>query len=233
MLITLGVIGVVSALTMPTLVSNHREKVIVTKLNQTYAILQNATERMVQDENGGLDNIWGEYPQKTYYELLPKYLKVTEVKRTKTKTCCKNRAGTTLGISYGNGKMYTLPSGAEMFLKPNTKIDRTYVQCNMTTKYNGTLYFNGCGEFYIDIDGFNNGRNVWGYDVFRFDLVRDGILPVGMPKETVWTQKFDECLNDNSCYPGGCTAWVIQNKNMDYLHCPEKLGWNKASSCKD
>lgn len=216
---------------MPTLVSNHREKVIVTKLNVAYNQLQQATQRIVQDENAGLDNIWGEYPLKTYSELLPKYLKITEVKRTKTKTCCMNRAGTVLGVTYSNGKMYTLPSGAEMFLYINSKAGGTYVRCNMTTKYNGTLYFNGCGEFVVDIDGFNNGRNVIGYDVFKFALVRDGILPVGMPKEGVWTHKFDDCLKDGSWYPYGCTAWVIQNKNMDYLHCPDKLGWDKQSSC--
>ena len=25
----------------------------------------------------------------------------------------------------------------------------------------------------------------------------------------------------------------IVNENMDYKRCPEKLGWDKASSCKD
>ncbi len=231
-LITLGVVGVVSALTIPTLVSNYREKVIVTRLNAVYNQLQQATARMVQDENGGFDNIWGEYPIKTYYELLPKYIKVTEVKRTKTKTCCKNRAGTILGENYGTGKMYTLPNGAEIILYPGTKAGGTYVKCNMTTQYNGTLYFNACGEIVIDVDGFNNGRNIIGYDVFKVALVKDGLLPVGMPRESVWTHKFDECLKDGSGYPYGCTAWVIQNKNMDYLHCPDKLGWNKQSSCK-
>lgn len=187
---------------------------------------------MVLDENGGIDNIWGEYPLQTFSALLPKYLKVSEVKRTKTKTCCSNRAGTVLGITYGSGKMYTLPSGAEIFLYTGTKAGNTYSQCNMTIQYNGTLYFNGCGEMVVDVDGFNKGRNVIGNDVFKFALVRDGILPVGMPKEGVWTHQFSECLNAGSWYPYGCTAWVIQNKNMDYLHCPGKLGWKKQSSCE-
>lgn len=30
-----------------------------------------------------------------------------------------------------------------------------------------------------------------------------------------------------------CTAWVVYNENLDYLHCPDKLDWDKASSCKD
>lgn len=217
---------------MPTLVSEHREKVIVTKLNVAYNQLQQATERMVDDENGGLDNIWGLYPMQTYSELLPKYIKVSEVNNRKTKVCCKNRAGTILGLVYGRGKMYTLPSGAEIFIATNYKAGDTYSRCNMTTKYNGSLYFNGCGEIVIDVDGFNTGRNTIGYDVFKVSLVKDGLIPVGMPKEGVWTHQFGGCLNADSRYPYGCTAWVIQNKNLDYLYCPDKLGWDKQSSCK-
>lgn len=30
----------------------------------------------------------------------------------------------------------------------------------------------------------------------------------------------------------GCTAWVIYNENMDYLHCRSKLQWSGAKKCK-
>ena len=77
-LVTLGIIGVVSALTMPTLISNHQEKVRITMLQTVYSQLSQATLRMVDDKGGGLDNIWGEYPMQTYVELLPKYINITE-----------------------------------------------------------------------------------------------------------------------------------------------------------
>lgn len=54
----------------------------------------------------------------------------------------------------------------------------------------------------------------------------------GMPNDGVWCQIFDECLKPDSPYGGNCAAWVIINKNMDYLRCPDKLGWKKASSCE-
>ena len=41
-LITLGIIGVVAAMTLPTLIANYQKKVIATKLKQTYSILSNA-----------------------------------------------------------------------------------------------------------------------------------------------------------------------------------------------
>ena len=30
----------------------------------------------------------------------------------------------------------------------------------------------------------------------------------------------------------GCTAWVLQNENLDYLHCND-LSWDGKHSCRD
>ena len=38
-LMTLGIIGVVAAMTMPSLIANHQEKVTVTKVKKVYGIL--------------------------------------------------------------------------------------------------------------------------------------------------------------------------------------------------
>lgn len=48
-LITLGIIGVVAALTMPSLMSNYRRKVAETQLKQTYSILLNAVTKGEQE----------------------------------------------------------------------------------------------------------------------------------------------------------------------------------------
>ena len=40
-------------------------------------------------------------------------------------------------------------------------------------------------------------------------------------------------LNEGSSYNGyGCAAWVIYNKNMDYLHCND-LSWEGKHKCSD
>ncbi|MDR1327933.1 MAG: type II secretion system GspH family protein, partial [Heliobacteriaceae bacterium] len=41
-LITLGIIGIVAALTMPGLIANHKEKETVTKLRKVYSSIQQA-----------------------------------------------------------------------------------------------------------------------------------------------------------------------------------------------
>ena len=50
-LITLGIIGVIAALTLPTLITNYKHKVTATRLEQTYSILSQAI-RMSEAENG-------------------------------------------------------------------------------------------------------------------------------------------------------------------------------------
>ena len=54
-LITLGIIGVVAALTIPTLVKKYEQKITIAKLKQTYSLLQQAYKLSVTD-NGEFQN---------------------------------------------------------------------------------------------------------------------------------------------------------------------------------
>lgn len=40
----------------------------------------------------------------------------------------------------------------------------------------------------------------------------------------------NECLQKTSGF--GCTAWVIYNSNMDYMHCSD-ISWDGKTSCKN
>ena len=50
-LITLGIVGIVAAMTMPSLVSNYRKKLTETKLKSTYSILLNAISSVSSESN--------------------------------------------------------------------------------------------------------------------------------------------------------------------------------------
>ncbi len=231
----------VSALTLPTLISNHHEKVLITQLNVSYNQLSQATRQIVLDKNGGIDNVWGEKPLRGYLELLPKYIKLTEVERPIANYFRRPAGGET---SFRIDRSFALPSGAEIVFN-NTQLDGVVGgeseqnQCNIDSSFKihggstkGNTYFNACGYFYLDVNGFNKPPNTFEKDVFKFYLVIDDIIPAGMPNDGVWCQIFDECMKPGSNWVGNCTAWVIINKNMDYIRCPDKLGWDKASSCE-
>lgn len=49
-LITLGVIGVVAAMTMPSLVANYQKKVWVNQLKKTVSVMNQAFQKMLADD---------------------------------------------------------------------------------------------------------------------------------------------------------------------------------------
>ncbi len=52
-LITLGIIGVVASLTIPSLINNYKEKELITRTKKTYSVIQNAI-LLAQVENGSV-----------------------------------------------------------------------------------------------------------------------------------------------------------------------------------
>ena len=49
-LIVLGIIGVISAMTLPTLISNYQKQVLVNQLRKSHSLLSQAFERMMHEE---------------------------------------------------------------------------------------------------------------------------------------------------------------------------------------
>ena len=80
-----------------------------------------------------------------------------------------------------------------------------------------------------------NGKDIRrGVNNFMFKLTREGFMPAGTANSTQY--KFNrDCINNdsntNATNGHGCTAWVLYNENMDYLHCDD-LTWNGKYKCK-
>ena len=86
-LITLGIIGVVAALTLPSLIENHKKQVIVSRLNKVYSTLGNAF--ITAKEHEGEVDSWNlvDYTQSTEYENNVLYYILPYMKTLKI---CKN-----------------------------------------------------------------------------------------------------------------------------------------------
>ena len=70
-------------------------------------------------------------------------------------------------------------------------------------------------------------------------MTNDKLVPEGIPGASHEFEKACNRLYKNPYfgYSGGgnmfaCTAWVLYNENMDYLHCDD-LSWNGKHSCKE
>lgn len=243
-LITLGIIGVVAALTMPSLITKHQEKQTEVKLKKVYSTLSNAMMQAVQ-ENGPFQD-WGigksvidinqnkdevENSNKSRDKLIDifsKYLKTVSVCKYSESNCeiynPKNLAGKVDNYdSYSN----------RIVLADGTYFGHLYT--------NSSTCEDICGTIKVDLNGTKK-PNTYGRDIFEFIITPTSIIPAGTMiagTMTYPTHTFETtCVNPDPSSSGaarlngiGCTAWVIYNGNMDYLHCPEELGWDKKLKC--
>lgn len=220
-LITLGIIGVVVAMTMPSLIQNYQEKATVTKLKKCYSLVSQAYVSILNDE-GGSDTLQAG-DDLEMMEKFGKYLKYQ-------KTCGRNK-GCFPNVTYksvtGNG--YSKWEDDTTDRSRAILTDGTLIMFNKSviTENENYIY----AQIYVDINGFK-GPNQLGRDFFYFYINPEKIVPAGAKalEEKNEDQKFTKnCIQQNGY---ACAAWVIYNENMDYLHCKD-LSWDGKHSCKE
>ena len=240
-LITLAIIGVVAAMTIPTLISNYQEKVTVTKVKKFYAILSQAHKLatiengpqsswgMVQSEYNGLNGPAVEdfvesnnsmNSRDLYIDKLAPYLKI--VSRKNYKDC------------YGSSDV--------KWMKLNGAINSdTY--CPLAVLADGTTIVNAYystvhgnyGDMKVDFNG-EAGPNTYGKDIFVFYFSDDGVAITSINLYDSPIKDFKEYV-DTTCLAEdangyGCTAWILDNSNMDYLEC-DGLEYGVKNKCSD
>lgn len=112
-LITLGIIGVVAAMTIPTLMMNYQKQVWESKLKKTFSVATNACERMLIEENVSRVNeteVYGDVSNDT----LRKYFKLMQ-------------DGTEVS---GRGFSILLPDSAVLYLTADENGFRFYTDVN-------------------------------------------------------------------------------------------------------
>ena len=174
-LITLGIIGVVAALTLPTIIANYQKQVTVTKLQKAYTILNQAF-RQSEVDNGssefwqetneiGVDEYFDRYWKKYFND--PVYCQTAQECGYSGPSPYKKFNGSTSGvISIGKPRVFFKTSDGVFYLFVDS-----------TTNANGEIY--AVNFVFIDINGAK-APNTYGIDVFRFDRVAGkGIIPYG------------------------------------------------------
>ena len=245
-LITLAIIGVVAAMTIPTLITKYQEKQTVSQLTKVYSTLASAYQMMTVEY--GPINTWGLNPTNTgiideetgktiydrsgndvFTERLRKYLRVSKICES-GKVCYPgasyNIAGDKLteANSVFNEGNDTSPS-SNFFLHDGTFVaPGWYEGGSANASYWGTIYV----VLPLGKD------NILGKTKFYFRYNAKGLFPTGAKDDPAYRFE-DSCDPSDHRTTSGqhCTAWVIYNKNMDYLHCRDKLSWEGAHSCKE
>lgn len=173
-LITLAIIGVVAALTIPTLVSNSIKTDTTTKLRKLYSTLSQAIKLSEVENGNNASWDWGDESTLTVQESFDKYwapyLKITQM------------CNTTAECGYPASNKFNKPDGTA---SPTTIIDpTTRPSCILS---DGTflmvLPVDGSGTvvktIYTDLNA-GKGPNRLGRDVFVFKLNdKRGVTPQG------------------------------------------------------
>ena len=192
-LITLGIIGVVAAMTIPTLVKNYQEKVMVTKVKQAHSQLLNAIQLYVAQNN--CQNMLCLFDtRKTSDEVaaeLATVLKKAKVcKQGDTGKYCKYYDFKSNTPSYkvdgvyaagdgmsATGRIY-LPNGMIFRVSQHTSCVFTYESIvrdengyDTGERIQSTAY--NCAYIYVDINNIQ-GPNQFGADVYRYNIKNTG-----------------------------------------------------------
>lgn len=221
-LITIGIIGVVAALTLPPLIQDYREQATVTRVKKFYSVFSQAYAMAVQ-ENGTIDN-WGLKDTEMYedddgnslhseesFEEYDKFLTIMSKYLTKAGY---QKLHNSKGEGNSENTGYVLADGTQIigiWLQPSN--------CNGSNSY--------CGDFYIKTDNksYYDENNNFKPNIFAFRIEPDRIYPFGTDDSTFKNY----CLNGKNY--SRCTGWVIMNGNMDYLHCDD-LSINGKTKCR-
>ena len=225
-LITLGIIGVVSALTIPTLVKRNTNTTHVEQLKKVYATLSEAAETAMQENNvsdlhdtvlGVPDGASAAVNKAAIKNFLNTYFKVAIDCDTKPVPCfadsykgldgSSNLDTTNMNLSYGN--CVSLADGAAICIPYGGMRSRLERFGESDSPYHPEV------SVWVDVNG-PKGPNIMGRDFFVFNLYSDGKIGES------YTLEPDKAENDfeNNCQQGsygGCFSKIIMDGwTMDY-----------------
>ena len=206
-LVTLGIIGVVSAMTIPTLMRNHQKTVYVNQLKKVYSMIAQAADMALHDNNAVslAENEFNEY------------FKVVQTCTDSITPCFaekyKNLDGDVVLEKTDTriGKCVSLASGSALCTTDGFRNDY---------KYSNGEIIHGFIRLIIDLNG-QEGPNIAGRDLFTVNIYTDGKVTETYDSSYLTPENLTErkaiCIEGDTSYSGGCfTTIMYSGWKMDY-----------------
>lgn len=213
-LITLGIIGVVAAMTMPSLIANYQKQVWVNQLKKSVSVLEQGFHKMLADEEVERLSDISEWADINYSIILGEGDTDSNVKFVNY--IKKYFESNYIVLDY----KYKLLSG----YVPSNNFGDYHIVFSDGSMLNPDTYFLTNGAIlHIDVNGVKR-PNVYGRDIFVFELSDSGnLVPLG-GQNSFKNWKTDSLLcgqegNKDVSYADGdgCAARIIENGwKMDY-----------------
>ncbi|CDE44744.1 unknown [Clostridium sp. CAG:768] len=212
-LITLGIIGVIASLTIPALINKTNKRELETAFKKQYSTLQQAV-MMIKTEDS-LDLDYENYGSDFSKRLAAQYKSTKDCGTIKFNTGCilknEDNSFTYYKTFNGNTLMTTcIDDGG--FITPDG-ILLLIEQGNQAKNITGYLVS-------IDVNGYIKKPNKMGYDLFMFQITKDGrVLPMGA-NDTYWgTKTYREsfCNKNSTSDQNGFTCAYYALTDNDYF----------------
>lgn len=208
--VTLLIIGVVAALTMPSLVEDVNRKEHATRLKSVNSALNQAVSKMEID-NGpvGKNQYWTDITQ--FWPLFTEQFNTFKICGPGEKGCF------TEGMIKGlDGKDWSVYDGGGYTMRTTDGIAYNFYANEGSTKCTKASQGvsaedekNAFGRFLIDVNG-EKGPNKFGEDVYFFCIIKDkGIVPAGFDSNK-------DCVRDGKSLGVSCAGKVIREGKIDY-----------------
>ncbi|MBR2526756.1 prepilin-type N-terminal cleavage/methylation domain-containing protein [bacterium] len=210
-LIVIGIIGVVSALTLPNLNSSTGDKEKVAKVQKIYQNLNDAL--------GRAEAVYG--PFNTWF--INDTQNADKAKRAGERITEFMKASKTCGLGTGKG---CFTGGNSKLLHGNDNADAFDSNANSykIITADGSSISIDPNFIIVDIDGPTKGKYTWGQDIFWFNFDdTNGVIPEHY--DITFTQLLDYLATNKG---NSAAAWIIRYENMDYLQLT-----NKNGTCKN
>jgi len=204
-LITLGIIGVVAALTIPTLINNNQKVQYVTGLKKAYSEVNQALALMANDSGcpGDLSCFFDTNDVNTIGDKISSYFKVLKIcKAGASQLGCFpdvvswnfDGTNTASGVEYAGAYRFVTTDGMSVYIPLDINTSCDQVMSDPSVKM--------CVEnMMIDINGLKK-PNIAGRDIFTF-LITTGKGPTLYP---VGGKLYDNWITEQGCdygYNGG------------------------------
>ena len=221
-LITLGIIGVVAAMTLPSLIQNYQKKALATQTQKFYSTMSQAVKQYMADY--GVDDLRNtplagdnyedeglESPEAiaSLRDFVTKYLKV--VKECNPNDEDDNNCFAPMYRLWDN----SIPDERHNFTTSGYPSRRDYVLADGSVI---RIFYNLPIDLYVDVNG-KKGPNRVGYDLWNMVIFYDGVI-------------------DEGSVGPECRGRIDANYNNDYLKCEqasahEKREYKFEDICKD
>lgn len=160
-LVTLGIIGVVSAMTVPTLMQNYQRKSYVTQLHKVYNELSQAVVMYQTDRNAVNLTEAGLNSLDAISNFFKNYFKVVQDCGNDSTPCFADAYKKISGVDsqfYCNNNCIVLASGASIGTNNELRDGQTII-----------------AQIVVDVNG-QKGPNVFGRDAFSLFLYKNGVI---------------------------------------------------------